>query len=212
MDIQTVKPINFNGYDARPLKGFLMCSNSHGIAEEMAKIGKKEGFRIFMPVKNNLVASPDFKKVLFNSDLWAQDYWTILRTKLLAENYNKVFYIIKDALNLYTDFTERISHETDKIKHLQQNLWDLFDEMGDQKDRDVLQTAKAFQATNKDLAICNRDAHIAGGNLFIVKNNDMDELIIGANELKNFDLVIVISLCVNSLTCNFIIFTNFIIH
>ena len=42
-------------------------------------------------------------------------FYFILKTKLLGENYNKVFYIIKNALNLYTDFTERISHETDKI-------------------------------------------------------------------------------------------------
>lgn len=192
MNIKPLSQDSFKGYDARPIKGFLMSSNSHSIAEHMAKIGEKEGFKIFMVKGSKVEANPNFKEILFNPELWAQDYWTILKDKLLAKEYNKTFYIIRDAFNLCMDFTEKICHETDKIKHLRQNLWDLFDEMREPKGlkgRDLIETAKDFKVTKNNLESCIKRAHIDGGNVFIVKGDDnQEEVIIGEDELKNFDL------------------------
>jgi len=40
--------ISFKGYDARKLRGFLMATNYSNIANEMSKIGRKEGFDVFI--------------------------------------------------------------------------------------------------------------------------------------------------------------------
>ena len=47
MKTHSIDQNSFKGYDARPLKGFIMNSNNGGIASEMLNIGKKEGFKIF---------------------------------------------------------------------------------------------------------------------------------------------------------------------
>ena len=53
MNIQFTQNTNFKGYDARPLKGFLMSSNSWGIANEMRYIGEKEGFKVYSLVETD---------------------------------------------------------------------------------------------------------------------------------------------------------------
>ena len=129
MKTQAVNSTNFKGYDARAIKGFLMSSNCHGIASEMHAIGQKEGFKIYS-VKNGQLREGLPKYSESTSGLWAQDLWTIAKNKLLALEYDKKFYAIKNTFGLKFDFTEKICHDTDRIRELNQNLWDIFDEMG----------------------------------------------------------------------------------
>ena len=111
MNIQKVSTTNFKGYDARPLKGFYMSSNSHKIAEEMQAIGKKEGFKIYSKLKlGQGFICDEFIPALIPKgirDLWAQDYWTFLSDKLLAFTNKYETYPICDYFKINY-------HETDK--------------------------------------------------------------------------------------------------
>lgn len=187
MKIQTITDTNFKGYDARTLKGFLMSSNCHGIASEMNAIGQKEGFKIFTIRGGKFREGlPKYSDNTIN--LWAQDYWTVLKKKILSLEYDKKFYAIKNAFNLKFDFTEKICHETDKIRELNQNLWDIFDEMGfaSVNGRSKGEITRDFESKKMELLSRQKEAHVPGGNIFIVKNDKVDEIIIGANELEKF--------------------------
>ena len=187
MEIQSITKTNFKGYDARTLKGFLMSSNCRNIASEMNMIGQKEGFKIFTIRDGQL--KEGLPKYSDNTvGLWAQDFWTIVKKKLLALEYDKKFYAIKNGLGLRFDFTEKISHETDKIRELNQNLWDIFDEMGFNNDRGRTKSeiTSDFESKKLELLKQQKNAHIPGGNVFIVKSDKVDEIIVGANELEKF--------------------------
>ena len=190
MKIQTITDTNFKGYDARALKGFLMSSNCQNIALEMMNIGKKEGFKIYT-VKNNKLVEELPKYSENTAGLWAQDLWSIVKNKLLSLEYDKNFYAIKNALGLKMDFTEKICHETDKIKELNQNIWDIFDELGKSKrtrERSISDVTKDFEEKKIQLLKQQKEAHIPGGNMFIVNGEKGDELLIGENELEKFSL------------------------
>ena len=91
-------------------------------------------------------------------------------------NFN-LFYAIKNGLGLRFDFTEKISHETDKIRELNQNLWDIFDEMGFNNDRGRTKSeiTSDFESKKLELLKQQKNAHIPGGNVFIVKSDKVDE-------------------------------------
>lgn len=174
---------NFKGYDARPLKGFLMSSNCFGIADELAKIGEKEGFKIYSVRSGLFQALPP----LFSTstdNLWAQDYWTITKGKLLSKNYNRVFEILKNSLSLNTDFTEKIAHQTDKVNEYNSYLSQYL--LSDLKKNEE-NTTKLLEMRN-DLEIKARKSHIQGGNVYIIKGNKKDELLVGEEELEKFDI------------------------
>ena len=195
MKIQTITDTNFKGYDARTLKGFLMSSNCHNIASEMNAIGQKEGFKIFTVREGRFKEGlPKYSDNTIN--LWAQDYWTVVKKKILALEYDKKFYAIKNALTLRFDFTEKISHETDKIRELNQNLWDIFDEMGfaSEGGRSKSEITQDFESKKMELLSRQKEAHIPGGNVFIVKSDKADEIIIGANELEKFSAEEILSM------------------
>ena len=89
MRINSVESNSFKGYDARPLKGFFMGSNTHCIAEEMKKIGEKEGFKIYAKIRNSKgshcrPAIPNLSPFGSIKDLWAQDIITFCKDRLLA--------------------------------------------------------------------------------------------------------------------------------
>lgn len=91
MRINSINKNSFNGYDARPLKGFFMGSNSHNLAREIQNIGYKEGFKVFSKQKTSLQNNcgeciPDLIPSN-NTELWAQDVWTFLKNKLIS-NFN----------------------------------------------------------------------------------------------------------------------------
>lgn len=190
MNIQSISNTNFKGYDARTLKGFLMSSNCQNIASEMVEIGRKEGFKIFTVSKGKLIEGlPKFSENTVG--LWAQDYWMIVKKKLLGLEYDKTFYAIKNAMNLKLDFTEKICHETDRIRQVSQNIWDIFDEMRvveNLQGRNFKEVARDFETKKMELLNLQKNAHIAGGNVFIIKNNTKDEVLIGENELEKFSI------------------------
>lgn len=188
MEIHPISKIKFKGYDARTLKGFLMSSNCHNIASEMYAIGQKEGFKIYT-IKNGQLREGLPKYSESTSGLWAQDLWSIVKNKLLALEYDKKFYAIKNTFGLKFDFTEKVCHDTDKIRELNQNLWDIFDEMGFNnagRGRSKSEITQDFETKKLELFNQQKEAHIPGGNVFIIKSNKVDEIIVGANELEKF--------------------------
>ena len=131
---------SFRGYDARPLKGFLMSENFHGITDDMVQIAKKEGFKIYSLTKRNgrnicVEGSQPICWMSFNT--WAQDYWTFVNGKLLSSSMKPI---------------------SDAIKEF-------------------------FGINNSTLKSAINDKHISGGNLFIVKNGDKDEVFVGADDV-----------------------------
>lgn len=89
MKINSIESNSFKGYDARPLKGFFMGSNAHCIAEEMKKVGDKEGFKIYAKIRHSRGSFcrptiPTLSPFGSTKDLWAQDVITFCKDKLLA--------------------------------------------------------------------------------------------------------------------------------
>lgn len=89
MRINSIDSNNFKGYDARPLKGFFMGSNAHGIANEIQRIGEKEGFKVYAKIRNARGSFcrptlPTLSPFGSTRDLWAQDIITFLKGHLLA--------------------------------------------------------------------------------------------------------------------------------
>ncbi len=89
MDIKSINQNNFKGYDARPLRGFYMSNNYTGLADEMYKIGQKEGFKIY----SRIFQSPQSicgeyhgkaKTLMKPMGMWAQDLWTFTSKKLFT--------------------------------------------------------------------------------------------------------------------------------
>lgn len=163
MTMRVNNQISFKGYDARPLKGFLMSSNCSGVADEMQQIGNKEGFDIFSYVDDGQSGQckksvPPRKKGLHWP--WAQDYWTIANKKLFTKDSNCIANSIKDFFNLNFDETET-------------------------------QVRNNFLKTGKDRGYTDlilNASHISGGNIFIVKDNDSDIALIGEEELEKYSV------------------------
>ncbi len=211
MDIKLHSIQNFKGYDARHLKGFLMTSNCYGIAEEMYAIGKKEGFKIFSATGSTFNQKcsetiPPYKTT--TAGLWAQDYWTIVKNKILALEIDTKTKCIKDFFNLQLDFTQQVARSNPEFINLNQSLWNMFSRISEPetthnnlaKTRSEL--INEFQQKKLQLKDMQKTIHIAGGNMFIVKNkNKEDELLIGEDELKNYSIEEIKSMyCVENIT------------
>ena len=194
MKVDLDNKISFKGYDVRPLKGFLMTYNCHGIAQEMSKIAQKEGFKLFAPlcVGGKYICREAFPRERQEpSGLWAQDLWMIVKDKLFAFEYSRTTEAIKEFFKLKYDFTEKIAHETEHIRQTNQNIWDLFAEMKRtpaRRTRELSEVAREFEIKKKDLYTLQDQAHIKGGNIYVVKGDNGDEVIIGEDELKKFDI------------------------
>ena len=107
MNIQSISSNNFKGYDARPLKGFLMSGNPYGIAREMKNIGQKEGFKIYS-LLNDIECAEGLMHIGYSTNkLWAQDMWTIVKNKLQAFSFNNSTKLIKDFFNLDTTHMQK---------------------------------------------------------------------------------------------------------
>lgn len=148
MQINSTNNFSFKGYDARPLKGFLMSENLRGIQDEMAAIGKKEGFKVFSILnkggKSICKEGPSAFSWMMMNDPWAQDYWTFRKDSLLTNSSTSESEAIKSFFALSTiNNGKNIIHESAK-------------------------------------------KHIAGGNLYIVKNGDKEDIFVGMDEI-NFD-------------------------
>lgn len=136
MNISSSMNTSFKGYEAKTLKGVLMSYNSYGLADRMAEIGKKEGFKVFVSDNfRDLKPPTDIPEVIKSCEkqLWIQDLCSILKNKI------------------------DVKMKFDEFKNL----------------------AKFF---NKDLT--SSGCRIAGGNMFFVKDNNKDTLLVGDDELR----------------------------
>lgn len=194
--------ISFKGYDARALRGFLMMTNNSGVADEMYKIGKKEGFDVFF--SNNCMVEP-FKekmhKYLEFSGEWAQDFFSFLKSnKLLALD-------LESASGILSFFKLKLSEAQKDIfkrkgfNELKSLLtsFSRADFVGENKlkistndGREYLFSQDDFQNKVNEIfhelnSLVSR-SHVPGGNFFIVKNKLGEEiLLVGEDELKKFD-------------------------
>lgn len=76
MQISKTTPVNFKGYDARRLKALCLTFNKNNIADELAEVGQKVGFDVFVASDKSLVRPQMLKHKEFRwvvSDPWAQD-------------------------------------------------------------------------------------------------------------------------------------------
>ena len=143
MKVQPLNNKGFRGYDARPLKGFLMNGNPYGIAREMKRIGEKEGFKLYSLFDGILCEEGLNVSGCSTYKIWAQDMWTIVKDKLI-HCYNN---FSNDALKEFFNLED---------SPIQKN-W----------------------IVNKTF---DYHEHISGGNIFIVKIGDKEELLIGEDE------------------------------
>ena len=115
MNVQLTKQNSFKGYDARPLKGFFMGTNHCGLADEMVKIGEKEGFKIYSAITSDCKAiCSEYKKssniIFMHLSTWAQDVWTFVNDRVLTQNYNFITEICKHFnFQKNLDFNNHIS-------------------------------------------------------------------------------------------------------
>lgn len=140
MQINPTYNYSFKGYDARPLKGFLMAENLRGIQDEMAAIGKKEGFKIYSLIgrynrRTCQEGTTEFSWMGYEP--WTQDYWTITKNSLLSNAPQQ---------------------ETESIK----NFFGL-----------------NSINNGKGLTFLTEQKHIPGGNCYIVKSGNTEEILIG---------------------------------
>lgn len=192
MRIQYTNTQNFKGYDARPLKGFLMNCNHAGIATEMSAIGAKEGFKVFT-VHGKKCAEGVLSHNRGTQTIWAQDIWTLLPTNMLFKNKSEHTKAILSRFNLVPNKTQNDLREfegccvslKENIEQKNREIKDcsrLIDfPLGDLKKK--IQEKKALEQNLVDL---HEDIHIAGGNLFITQGDNGDEVLVGADEVGVF--------------------------
>ncbi len=188
MNIQPISNTNFKGHDARPLRGFLMSSNCEGIADEMFKIGKREGFKIFSPFGENVLSTCQEAlpyKTKSAEKLWAQDYWTITKDKIFSLNPDIITDSIKKFFNLRYDLTQKVTRETPEFKRINYDVWSMF---ADLATKEIKNFHEVFIQKKEELNNRLHKAHISGGNLFIFKDGKEDSIIVGQDELEKFDV------------------------
>lgn len=191
MNIHPITQPNFKGYDARPLKGFLMSSNCRGIAEEMRAIGNIEGFKIYAIIGDSLQqkcteAIPKYE--ISSTKLWAQDYWSIVKNKLFSLENDKKEEAIRNFFKLKTDFTQEIDRHTPKLKDLNDSLLENQKKINANLEKKVLMALiNKSQSILDEIGKTEREIHIPGGNLFLAKdmfNNNI--AIVGENDTKHY--------------------------
>lgn len=180
MNIQPISQTSFQGYDARPLKGFIIGNNQAQIAREMQEIGKKEGFKIFGTSNFNFVYQCyEGLPHTSASTIWAQDLWTIVSNSLLTHRIDGFSEAIKNFFSLKDNFTQKIIRETPKYQQLCRTTYEETAFHTD-KSKDIFQN-------NLELITLQEKAHIPGGNIFIVKGENGDEAIVGKNVMETFE-------------------------
>ena len=189
MDIQPITYTNFKGYDARPLKGFLMSTNKDGIASAMQKIGEKEGFKIYTAFVYKKIFEGIAKDQKDCLHPWAQDYWTFFKNKLQTKQFDLTYTSIKDFFGLNDDFTEKITCDNNrkiynaKIKENKIR----YDRAVEEHDEEKM-GLYYWEAQELDDKMRHTPFHIAGGNIFIVKGDKDNEVIIGKDALEIYNI------------------------
>lgn len=195
MQTHKISQNSFKGYDARPLKGFLMSYDCFGIAREMQAIGNREGFKIFTVDRSNIIkqkCKEGLPKYSTNTvGLWAQDLWTIVKGKLLASEESHTTIAIKEFFSLHNDFTQKILRLDPKYINEVKKIWNLFFPEGNKHQGSRIsdmEIARIYDSHKNNLKNMQENIHIAGGNIFIVRGNKEDEVIVGNKELDFFSI------------------------
>ena len=182
MDLRVISTNNFKGYDARHLHGFIMGQNPHGIASEMMSIGKKENFKLLLLSrdKTHFTDKIDFQKSSdINSELWAQDIWTIAKGKLFSLDFNKQADFIRESFGLKKDLTQIVMRNQADYKNAMAELYKISPL--------YKEDPECFSKLYADLYNKRHDTHIPGGNMYLVKiAEDKEGLLVGRDELKKF--------------------------
>lgn len=194
MKTHSIDQNSFKGYDARPLKGFIMNSNNGGIASEMLNIGKKEGFKIFS------VSPQTYGEKLLSSQknvigIWAQDFWTILQDNILFKFLNESTDQILTNLNLKKNpIQEKLRTSKECIASIKRvvskeiEIDDYFDSHYDNPYcEELMRKTKELKLLHKNMIDTLATKHIPGGNMFIIKNNNSNEILVGKNETFEFE-------------------------
>lgn len=188
MKTQRINTNTFKGYDARPLKGFLMNSNNGNIATEMLQIGKKEGFKIFTVTKASC------KEGLISSNqevrgIWAQDYWTLLKDSVLFKKFTEETQNILSKFKLPYNNVQKELRESPECLNLINEIYNKESEIINKSNspscnfQELIKDTKELKEMNAKLQETLADIHIPGGNVFIVKNDSGNELLVGETEL-----------------------------
>ena len=196
---QIQNKISFKGYDARPLKGFVMNSNYAGIAEEMKRIGEQEDFDVFLfegSVEHPKIVSNNFKRPQTHAGCWAQDMWGVVKNTLLScENFKKQF-LLQKTFNLKENEFQKTMRNKMHLDELRDSVYEVsHTQFNDKlkflnKDESSLHKKKYEEDLKFQkeyfFNLCKK-SHIKGGNYYITKDKQgQEEILIGVNELKKF--------------------------
>lgn len=185
MNIHPVKQVNFKGYDARPLRGFLMNTNEGNIARSMFKIGKKEGFIVYTISGTDIFKNMS-KDIDDSSDPWAQDIWTFYKDKLQTSSFCVSFDALKKVFSLNADTIEKNTY-LDNLKKCHEKRLEITlkrDNATSEEER----TKYYWESIKVQEEFENKPFHIAGGNIFFIKDGDKGEVIVGENALKIYSV------------------------
>lgn len=195
MNINPHSTVSYKGYDARLLRGFLMSSNCGRIGNEMEKIGLKEGFKIFSFNANMTTPSccEGVSKDRFGAfNMWAQDYWTIVKNKLLTICFDDKASAIKKFFNLKNDITQQATRNLPAIDAINNAVVDILNRTEGRSANEpevVSGLLAAFKLDEQRAKISEIQykTHIEGGNIYIVKGDNGSEVIVGSDRKDEFD-------------------------
>jgi len=157
-----------------------MSGNPGYTALEMRSIAKKEGFKVFTAGKTITEEIPPLCPR--KNDIWAQDMWTILKNRLLAFEISEISESIKKFFNLEENNplqTQKITDIMEKVKDAPV-IFKRYDE-----EIEFPRSPNLSQIANCRI---KEQAHIPGGNAYIVKGDTEEELIIGESELEKYSV------------------------
>lgn len=189
---------SFKGYDARPLKGFLLTSNYKGIAQELRQIGEKHGFDVFM-LRSGNISKNEFLDEKNTAKIFAQDYWSIINNKLASfytEKKSSLTATLKLAFGLENEPVQANARSNNTFHSTETELLKLVDKIKEvvkspidipAVDGMIIDMENRLEHVRANYrALCDF-SHIVGGNFFISKNTKgKDSLLIGEDELAKF--------------------------
>lgn len=158
-----------------------MSGNPGYTALEMRSIAKKEGFKVFTAGKTITEEIPPLCP--YKNNIWAQDMWTILKNRLLTSEISDISANIKLFFNLHEDNPLQAKKLKIALEKLKETL--AIFKTNDQEEVGFPRTSNPSQVANRRIM---DNAHIPGGNSYIVKGDTQDELIIGKNELEKYSV------------------------
>lgn len=194
--------VSFKGYDARILRGVMMMTNYGGIADEMAKIGKREGFDVFI----NDGINPIFKLGKYQvadefKGEWAQDILSFIKdNKLLLSDMDLASELLSHFKLKLSDLQKSLHDKLDfnwykniltsigLVSPVEKNKFKFKDITGQEKIMSMDELTYIYQKTIKDMNVLSGSIHIPGGNFFVAKNKFGKELVlVGEEELGKFN-------------------------